>query len=105
MGGGRGGGGGGYYRNFTVFDKGDFLSPTQKNRIFLASQRKTPTEDAESHEASIDKQIQELTDAVMKTLPLKNPIMFDKYNISANSFARPGYCMRSVPLWNLMYFQ
>ena len=77
----------------------------KKTGFFLASQRKTPTEDAESHEASIDKQIQELTDAVMKTSSLKNPIMFDKYNISANSCPRPGYCMRSVPLWNLMYFQ
>ena len=77
----------------------------KKAGFFLASQRKTPTEDAESHEASTDKEIQELADAVMKTFSLKTAIMFDKYNISANSCARPGYCMRSVPFWNLMYLQ
>ena len=38
------GGGGGYYRNFTVFDKGDFLLLIRKKAgFFLASQRKTPT--------------------------------------------------------------
>ena len=105
------GGGGGYYRNFTVFDKGDFLIPTQKNRIFASftakntySTEKSGNEDAESHEASTDKEIQELTDALMKTFSLENPKLFDKY-ISANSCARPGYCMRSGLLWNLMYLQ
>ena len=105
-------GGGGYYRNFTVFDKGDLLLPTQKNRNFSSftekntySTEKSGNEDADGHEASTDKEIQELTDAVMKTFSLENPKMFDKYNISANSCARPGYCMRSVLLWNLMYLQ
>ena len=107
-----GGGGGGYYRNFTVFDKGDFLLPTQKSRIFSSftakntySTEKSGNEDAESHEARTDKEIQELTDAVMKTFSLENHIMFDKYNISANSCARPGYWMTSVLLLNLMYLQ
>ena len=74
-------GGGGYYRNFTVFDKGDFLLPTQKSRIFSSftakntySTEKSSNEDAESHEANTDKEIQELTDAVMKTFSLENPI-------------------------------
>ena len=104
--------GGGYYRNFTVFDKGDFLLLTQKSRIFSSftakntySTEKLGSKDAESHEASTDKEIQELTDAVMETFSLENPIMFDKYNINANSCARLGYCMRSVLLWNLMYLQ
>ena len=93
-----GGGEGGYYRNFTVFDKGDFLLPTQKSRIFSSftakntySTEKSGSEDAESHEASTDKEIQELTDTVMKTFSLENPIMFDKYDISANPCGRPGY--------------
>ena len=73
--------GGGYYLNFTVFDKDDFLLPTQKAGLFLASQLKTPTEDAESHEASTDKEIQELTDAVMKTFSLENPVMYESVTV------------------------
>ena len=106
------GGGGVIIGLLRYFDKGDFLLPTQKSRIFSSftaknthSTENSGNEDAESREASTDKEIQELTDAVMKTFSLENPIMFDKYNISANSCAMPGYCMRSVLLWNLMYLQ
>ena len=75
-----GGGKGGYYRNFTVFEKGDFLlrkkagffsSFTAKNTY---STEKSSNEDAESHEASTDKEIEELTDAVIKTFSLENPV-------------------------------
>ena len=82
--------------------KQDFSSFTTKNTY---NTEKSGNEDAESYEASTDKEIQELTDAVVKTFSLENPIMFDKYKISANSCARPGYCMRSVLLWKLMYLQ
>ena len=108
-----GGGGGGsiigilrYLTRATSFylrkKAGFFSSFTAKNTY---STEKSGNEDAEGHEASTDKEIQELTDAVMKTFSLENPKMFDKYNISANSCARPGYFMRSVLLWNLMYLQ
>ena len=64
-----------------MFEKGDFLLPTQKSRIFSSftakntySTEKSSNEDAESHEASTDKEIEELTDAVIKTFSLENPV-------------------------------
>lgn len=40
----------------------------------------TSSEDVERHEASKEKDIQELTEEVMKTFALQHPIMFEKYN-------------------------
>ena len=58
---------------------GFFLSSfTAKNTY---STEKSDDEEAENHEASTDKEIQELTDAVMKTFSLEHPIIFDKCNI------------------------
>ena len=50
---------------------GFFSIFTAKNTY---STEKSSNEDAESHEASTNKEIQELTDAVMKTFSLENPI-------------------------------
>ena len=55
-----------------------FSSFTAKNTY---STEKSDDEDAENHEASTDKEIQELTDAVMKTFSLEHPIICDKCNI------------------------
>ena len=72
----------------SLFDKGDFLTPTQIAGFFsrLTAKKTYSTEtlgdeEAETHEASTEKEIQELTDEVMKTFSLEHPIMFDKYNI------------------------
>ena len=69
----------------SIFEKDDFLTPLQIAGFFSRLTAKknycTSVEDDERHEASKEKDIQELTEEVMKTFALQHPIMFGKYNI------------------------
>lgn len=69
----------------SIFEKDDFLTPLQIagffSRLTAKKTYSTGGEDVERHEANTEKDIQELTEEVMKTFALQHPIMFDKYNI------------------------
>ena len=66
----------------SIFEKDDFLTPLQIAGFFSRLTAKknycTSVEDDERHEASKEKDIQELTEEVMKTFALQHPIMFGK---------------------------
>ena len=69
----------------SIFEKDDFLTPLQIagffSRLTAKKTYSTGSEDVEIHEANNEKDIQELTEEVMKTFALQHPIMFEKYNI------------------------
>ena len=69
----------------SIFEKDDFLTPLQIagffSRLTAKKTYSTGSEDVERHEADKEKDIQELTEEVMKTFALQHPIMFEKYNI------------------------
>ena len=69
----------------SIFEKDDFLTPLQIAGFFCRLTAKkaysTGSEDVERHEANKEKDIQELTEEVMKTFSIQHPIMFEKYNI------------------------
>ena len=69
----------------SIFEKDDFLTPLQIagffSRLTAKKNYSTGSEDVERHEANKEKDIQELTEEVMKTFALQHPIMFEKYNI------------------------
>ena len=69
----------------SIFEKDDFLTPLQIagffSRLTAKKTYSTGSEDVERHEANKEKDIQELTEEVMKTFSIQHPIMFEKYNI------------------------
>ena len=69
----------------SIFEKDDFLTSLPIagffSRLTAKKSYSTGSEDVERHEANKEKDIQELTEEVMKTFILQHPIMFEKYNI------------------------
>ena len=69
----------------SIFEKDDFLTPLQiagfVSRLTANKTYSTESEDFERDEANKEKDIQELTEEVMKTFALQHPIMFEKHNI------------------------
>ena len=69
----------------SIFEKDDFLTPLQIagffSRLTAKKTYSTGSEDVERHEANKEKDIQQLTEEVIKTFSVQHPIMFEKYNI------------------------
>ena len=68
-----------------IFEKDDFLAPQQiagfLSRFTAQKTYSTGSEDVERHEENKEKDIQELTEEVIKTFALQHPITFEKYSI------------------------